>query len=401
VPIVILSGIETYLQWKVPRIRAEFQWLITRKSDRFPEMDRVGLKKFMEHGFDPELGWVRKPDTSHEEKGKAGKTTWHTNHFGARINPGYENFTSDISCFGDSFTFCRQVNDNETWEHYLSQLTKSNVINWGIGNYGIDQSFLRLQREYPGHPTPLVIIGIVPDTISRILSRWKHFYEYGNVFAFKPQFIFKNNKLELLPNIVNNEEKFLNYKKYYDEISQSDYFFNRKFKDEIFTFPYIFSFFRNLPRNISIIKNISRFQQKKNTAFQNKAFMTIMKINLKWRLKLFKDAYAVDLLKSLIGKCVDYSKEKGFRLVIAFLPQKDDVLYTNKGGHFYSHLIDRISSDCNVFDMMPHLCKISDIDDYFSENNDYGGHYSVLGNKFVAEKMNEYIKQKKLLSHGQ
>lgn len=396
--ILIFFGlIELYLQWTVPKVRSSFQWMITDKLDRFPEIDREGLRKFMENGFDPWLGWVRKPNTSHPENGKFSQTKWHINDIGSRLNPGFENFDRKIACFGDSFTFSRQVNDNETWEFFLSEYTASNVINWGIGNHGIDQAYLRMQREYSKHPVPLVIIGVVPDTISRILSRWKHFYEYGNTFAFKPQFVLKNKSIELLPNIIDSEEKFLHYKKYYIEIANTDFFFDRKFNDEIFSFPYTFSFIRNIRRNSSIIWNISKYNKNYNIAFFNKAFMTIMNVNLKWRLKLFKNTYAVNLLKSIIEKCVAYSRDKNFKLVVVFLPQKDDVLYTKQKGHFYNQFIRQLSEKNVVFDIMPHLINIGNIDDYYSDNNDYGGHYSALGNKYVAGKINEYINQNKLI----
>ena len=109
-------------------VNKKFQWLIIEK-DEHPKLSREGLKKFIPHGFDKELGWVRKLNTSNFEKGKYEKTQWSINSKGCRTNPGYENLNSDISCYGDSFTFCRQVNDDETWEYFLSQLRKSNVLN--------------------------------------------------------------------------------------------------------------------------------------------------------------------------------------------------------------------------------------------------------------------------------
>ena len=51
--------------------------------------------------------------------------------------------SNKISVFGDSFAFCRYVNDDETWENFLEKKIKSNVYNYGVGNYGIDQSFLK------------------------------------------------------------------------------------------------------------------------------------------------------------------------------------------------------------------------------------------------------------------
>ena len=39
-------------------------------KDETPKLSKEGLEKFFEHSYDEELGQVRKPKTSHEEKGK-------------------------------------------------------------------------------------------------------------------------------------------------------------------------------------------------------------------------------------------------------------------------------------------------------------------------------------------
>ena len=43
---------------------------------------------------------------------------------------------------------------------------------------------------------------------------WKHYYEYGNTFAFKPKFIFENEQLSQIENPINDESKFSQYEKY-------------------------------------------------------------------------------------------------------------------------------------------------------------------------------------------
>ena len=168
-------------------VNKKFQWLIIDK-DKTPKLSDSGLKKFFSHGYDPVLGWIRKRNTSHSEQSGNKITNWNINLEGYRANPKHESLSNKISCYGDSFTFARQVNDNETWEYYLSKLTNTNVKNFGVGNYGLDQSLLRLKREFLKNKTELVILGVVPDTISRIVSVWKHYYEYGNTFGFKPRF---------------------------------------------------------------------------------------------------------------------------------------------------------------------------------------------------------------------
>ena len=61
--------IEILVQKSVHRTRKNFPWLITSK-DELPSLSEFGLKKFIPNGFDPELGWVRKPLTSNQENGK-------------------------------------------------------------------------------------------------------------------------------------------------------------------------------------------------------------------------------------------------------------------------------------------------------------------------------------------
>ena len=184
---IIFLILEISIYKLVLSVNKKFQWLILEKDEN-PQISEYVLEKFLPHGYDAELGWVRKPNTEHFENGKDGKVKWTTNNSGARTNPKFEEMKSDISCYGDSFSFCRQVNDDETWEHYLSELLKTNVQNFGVGNYGLDQAYLRLKREYSKNPTKIVMIGVVPDTISRIISMWKHYYEYGNTLGFKPRF---------------------------------------------------------------------------------------------------------------------------------------------------------------------------------------------------------------------
>ena len=112
--ITIFFLIEKIVQKKINEIRKEFPWLIT-SHDELPQLSEEGLKKFISRGFDSELGWVRKPLTSNNETGKKGTTKWSISENGARTNPSFEHLNSKISCYGDSFTFSRQVNDDQTW----------------------------------------------------------------------------------------------------------------------------------------------------------------------------------------------------------------------------------------------------------------------------------------------
>jgi len=368
---------EAVLKKIVLDVNRNFQWLITKKDEK-PTLSKNGLKKFFRHGYDPELGWVRKPNTSHEEVGKDGKTVWHIDNNGDRKNPYYKIGNSQISCYGDSFTFGRQVNDNETWEYYLSQLIQSNVKNFGVGNYGVDQALLRLKREFTKNRTDFVIMGVVPDTISRIVSVWKHYYEYGNTFGFKPRFKIEENKLVLINNIINEESKFHNYEDYLDEIKKNDFFYKNKFKKEILFFPYSISILKNFKRNIRII-----FRVYKNKS----ALEIIMKRNLEWRIKLYKNKNIILLLEMIIDEFVNYSKQEKFHPVFIFLPQKNDILFIKNNFHFYNEIVKRLENKPNLIyiDIMENFLNYEKLNELFSEYSQYGGHYSKIGNEFIAK----------------
>ena len=391
IAVAVFFIIETIVRRIVLQVNQDFQWLIVEK-DKIPILDKHGLSKFISHGFDPELGWVRKPNTSHDETGKFGKTNWTINQFCARTNPNFDNLESNTSCYGDSFTFSRQVNDDETWVHYLSEFTNSNVINFGVGNYGVDQALLRLKREFPKHPTKIVIMGVVPETICRIVSVWKHYYEYGNTFGFKPRFILKNNSLNLIENIIDSKDKFEKYQNYLEDINRYDFFYKNKFLKEKISFPYCITILKNLRRNFGIINWVQKINQRKNNNFdctdiEWNTMKIIMKINLDWRVKLFQDNETCELLKQILVEYANYGKKQNFKPVFIFLPQKDDILFIKKNFNFYHNFVNELKKIENLFciDITKDMINIKEIDRMFSDNNEYGGHYSKDGNQKVAE----------------
>ena len=396
--IIIFVIIELIVYTIVRYTNKKFPWLIMKK-DETPHLSKEGLTKFIPHGYDSELGWVRKPNSNNNEMGRNGTVTWHTNSKGSRMNPGFDDQESIISCYGDSFTFSRQVNDNETWEYFLSELMDTNVQNFGVGNYGIDQVLLRLKREFPKNKTNTVILAVVPDTISRIVSIWKHYYEYGNTFGFKPRFILEDNRLSLISNPIDDESKFEDYQKYLEKIRAHDYFYKNKFKKELLSFPYSFTIFKNFKRNLGIIFwilkiNLNKDQTQIDPEISWKPMEIIMNINLKWRLKLFQDSNVQNLLKKIIEDYVEFSKEQKFDAVFTFLPQKDDILFIKNNYNFYEEFINELKTinDLKILDLTTPLLQEKDLSDLYSDLNDYGGHYSNIGNKKIASIIYEQLK---------
>lgn len=372
----------------VKNFRKRFQWLIT-PEDEYPVLEEVGLNKFFAHGHDPELGWIRKPNTSHDERGRGRTTFYNIDERGARRHPGMEKYAPHIACYGDSFTFCRQVNDDETWPYRLSVVSGLGVVNFGVGNYGADQAYLRMLRESRNCPAPIVLLGVVPSTIVRVLCVWKHYNEFGNTFAFKPRFDINGGELVLIKNIIDDRSKFGRYRDYIDIIRKNDYFYKTKFRDEMIKFPYSVNIIRKPGRNISIIgslllSSLLGYFGKKNRSVDDHAIGTIMRINRTLRYKLYNNKYAVDVLSGVVKAFCDSAREAGARPVFVLLPQKDDITFIKKRGNYYEEFLKNISREMIVIDLTAPLLDAKDLDKLYSDDTEYGGHPSREGNEFIA-----------------
>lgn len=82
-----------------------------------------------------------------------------------------------VATFGDSFTFGGDVADRYAYPEALARLDAGlEVENFGVPAYGLDQAFLRYQRE--GRPTQpqIVVIGFMSENIFRNVNVFRPFY---------------------------------------------------------------------------------------------------------------------------------------------------------------------------------------------------------------------------------
>lgn len=107
----------------------------------------VYYRKGREDSFftiDDELGY---------SPGRNKKTNIYTsNNCGFRGNKEYslipQEGTLRIACFGDSFVFCDDEKDEDTWENYLeNSVGNLEVLNFGVPGYGMVQAYLRYLKD--------------------------------------------------------------------------------------------------------------------------------------------------------------------------------------------------------------------------------------------------------------
>ena len=126
--------------------------IITENLDKRPIYTK---EEFFIHSlylYDDLLGTNNKPNTYNNEiryeKRKEILTKYSIDKIGSRKNSVSRNSSKYISSYGDSLCFCRYVNDNQTWQYNLSKKIKINVRNFGVGNHGLDQAYLKFKRNY-------------------------------------------------------------------------------------------------------------------------------------------------------------------------------------------------------------------------------------------------------------
>ena len=397
--ILILGVIEFFLYMLVHHMRRDFQWLIT-KEDEEPSLDKKGLDSFFAKSHDPVLGWTRRPNTEGVEKGESGEVRYHIDELGSRLNQNCGTHPPTIACFGDSYVFCRQVEDTETWEYHLSELLETCTLNFGVGNYGLDQALLRYEQTKLPESIETVIMAFVPETICRIQSTWKHYLEFGNTFAFKPRYVLsKDGELELIANPMQDREDFDNYRIKLDQIIENDRFYRDKFRKFQFRFPFIISFLRNLKRNSSLIGRLLRREYYRMVGnidphIEDAPFEYIMNDNIRIAHQLYQDEQSVALFTSLIKEFLRLAKSRNHRAYVLILPQLIDLrILARNNGKTYPDVLSTLDIPEGVLlDFTPYFTERRDIEQFYV-NDKYGGHISNRGNKYVAEKLSQMITQ--------
>jgi hypothetical protein len=110
--------------------------------------------------------------------------------------------TIRILLFGDSFTACATP-ESTSWGHALEADLRGRgipveVLNFGLGGYGIDQAYLRWRRYGPRYSPDLVIFGFQPENVRRDINVVRMIYDpYSGLPFSKPRFEHVAGRLEL------------------------------------------------------------------------------------------------------------------------------------------------------------------------------------------------------------
>jgi hypothetical protein len=257
---IYVIGIITSLILTFIVIELATKYYLSRQPDapepgleEFPEIQQSDLSKFS--SFDPELGWERQPNQERKtdvggpnpDDPDADTVVFSTDSYGSRIcdiSRNNSNFT--VTTYGDSYCACRGVGDDESFQHYMSQNLGVHVGNYGVGNYGLDQALLRIKKRFDQDPAEYVILASSDSvTVDRLLSAWKHYFEFGNTFAVKPRYKFVGGELKLIRTPISDKSDLLNLEDYKYHLRGNDYHYEHWFIPHIIDFPYAKYWFQN------------------------------------------------------------------------------------------------------------------------------------------------------------
>lgn len=149
-----------------------------------PEEEKVAQRIVAERQhteYDPLLGWINLPGVVISNMYGAGRHL-SINQLRFRdtepINLAQPTGQLRMIISGDSFTFGYGVDDQHTWGELLEGLAVDlEVINMGMGGYGLDQAFLWYQRDGTALPHDLHLMAFITEDFNRMAR--DRFMGYG------------------------------------------------------------------------------------------------------------------------------------------------------------------------------------------------------------------------------
>ena len=394
---LVILLIEFIIRFAVKIFKRDFQWILT-KENYYPKFNEKKLNKFYLNTFDKYCGWDRKPKSSGFEILKNDKK----NKFiinSAGYRGAIRSSNAKISVFGDSFAFCRYVKDSQTWESFLEKKIKSRVFNYGVGNFGIDQSYFKYKKFEKKINSKIIIVNVVPETITRIISGWRHFSEFGNVYSFKPYFELKEKKIVFKKNPIQKNFKVKKINAVIKLLMKKDFMFNYRFKKNVFENFFIITFFNNLKKyskvflSLSLFKFFKIFGIKSSDYFYNKSLGAIINSNIKESHKLYNNNYCSTLLKKIIQKFQIDVEKKGKIFILIISPQIYDIKERSTAT-FYKNFFNQLKKNINILDLSE---KMPDNFEDFYFDDKYGGHLNIKGNLYISKEISKYLKDSKFL----
>lgn len=281
-----------------------------------------------------------------------------------------------IALFGDSYVFGAEVDFESTIGCQLEQRMKTlgikaEVINFGVGAYGIDQAFLKWKYHGKKFSPDIVIVGFQPENVKRNLNMLRTLYSRKEALPFsKPRFVIKGDSLQLINFPTVKPDQLVEIIKKVDQwnwIKEEEFYTDSDYVEYSWLNSKLFSCL------VSICEE-NRFTYSE----QEREYYTINQEPSQLALRIIKE----------FKKDVEQNQSTFY---VLHLPRLLDLKDFSNGDKFvYADLLDTIDSKYNLIHIEQALIDKAS-QSSFSSLFMPGQHYSAIANSIVAEELTKAI----------
>jgi hypothetical protein len=349
------------------------------RLDRFLDPEKSSWAQ-----FDPEVGYILSNYLPRD--GIDDSSTISTvQKNGARSAATYADRPRRINTYGNSFTQCHQVSDQETWQEYLAAHLGESIGNFGMGGFGVYQAYRRLRRtETTSEGAEYLLLYIWGDDHFRSLLRCRHVLTnrswkppdqgmfHGNFWANLEmdlqtgRFVERDSLLQTPESVYKMTDPDFMYEALKDDLMLQLSLFCRGYIQEIDSGP---------------LSALAEILEVNPSAPDDPA-------QLKAWIETLRNAYAFAATRYIIEQALSFAQSNNKKLMtVLYCPQVTRQLISS--GQRYDQPIADYLRDNQIlhFDMnLVHLedfkCFNLSLEDYMKRY--HIGHYSPAGNHFFA-----------------
>jgi len=343
---------------------------------------REAFLQYVASAVDWEFGWHPQP--------------YELSAAGYRLSPaGVGLATPCIALYGDSFTFGFEVSPESAWGNVLTERLGCRVDNYGVVGYGTDQAYLYFRRRHQQalDKAPVVILSHLSENIVRNVNQ-DFGLIYQSAIALKPRFVTDGHghlRLVEMPRLAPQD-----YDAYVSDMSQflrEEYLLPYKSAlskrhiafPHIVTVPYIFTYKRLYASLLFYAFDVPP-----------------------WFAEFYDPAHPSHALYVTRDILINFGSEAqryGKRPLIFFIPTARDLLHFRRTAQWsYANLftmvqVQGVSQAINLGPQLLARVQDDNLCDYFCTNRaTRSGHYTVQGNRVLAEVVREVLEQLGVLS---
>ena len=341
---------------------------VQKHFDAISEDDR---QKYVQHAFDPILGWDNRPFESVSKKGKADiMFTAAYDADGSRLD-GLPPKSLMVTTYGDSFTHGNDVEGDQTWQYFLETRIGHEVKNFGVAGYGPLQALLKLRgHTEQGLVAPITILGLWAENINRIVNPYVPNYERhmggGGAIAFRPAYRASPDGVNEVKNFFDDPQLTLPKLRERALVASDNDFWAERFGFSL-QYPYSVNFFRFV-----FYKADWKVRQLRGRPLN---------------MYLWDTDEGRRVMGHALDKFSRLSRQAGSMPLVLFMPYHSTVRYGKSPLYAnFKRWLSTHNTDVVVVDVMDHEF---DKEKFFVKP--YKGHTSAYGNQIIAEAIFEKI----------